>query len=303
MAKQPTKEQLSALNEFRAQYGAKWKDVLSLYWMDKRQPMRFKDEWTAPLTQLRNQFGPSWLATYRIPTAKAYRKAPAKPAKAKPAKRTKAKPATPEAPTRVYSGEFQSAFDFFNAELFKGRLPQCVIHMARGKKFLGYFWPERFSADGFKQTTHEIALNPDAFGRDVRETLGTLVHEMCHLEQCAFGKMPRNGYHDSQWAGMMRAVGLTPRNVKNPEKQTGPSCTHSIDEGGAFDKACAKLMASGFKITYISRPVDADAAKKKRASKTKYTCQCCGQNAWGKPESNLLCGDCDGEPMIAIAAD
>ncbi len=32
--------------------------------------------------------------------------------------------------------------------------------------------------------------------------------------------------------------------------------------------------------------------KKKTASKTKYTCPACGQNAWAKPGAQLICGDC-----------
>jgi transcription elongation factor Elf1 len=33
--------------------------------------------------------------------------------------------------------------------------------------------------------------------------------------------------------------------------------------------------------------------QRRRASKTKYTCPQCGQNAWAKPQANLLCGDCE----------
>ena len=34
-------------------------------------------------------------------------------------------------------------------------------------------------------------------------------------------------------------------------------------------------------------------SKKKLASKTKYTCPDCGLNAWAKPDSTLLCDECD----------
>ena len=37
---------------------------------------------------------------------------------------------------------------------------------------------------------------------------------------------------------------------------------------------------------------------KKAASKTKYTCPASAANAWAKPETRLVCGDCD-EPMEA----
>ena len=35
-----------------------------------------------------------------------------------------------------------------------------------------------------------------------------------------------------------------------------------------------------------------EVSKKKLASKTKYTCPDCGLNAWAKPDSNLVCDDC-----------
>jgi hypothetical protein len=37
---------------------------------------------------------------------------------------------------------------------------------------------------------------------------------------------------------------------------------------------------------------EAKTRKKKTASKTKYTRGTCGVNAWAKPDTVLLCGDC-----------
>jgi hypothetical protein len=37
----------------------------------------------------------------------------------------------------------QEAFDFFNAELFEGRLPDCLITYQRKANSAGYFAPER----------------------------------------------------------------------------------------------------------------------------------------------------------------
>jgi ribosomal protein S27AE len=40
---------------------------------------------------------------------------------------------------------------------------------------------------------------------------------------------------------------------------------------------------------------DADKAKRKKkaASKTKYSCSDCDANAWAKPETRLICGECE----------
>ena len=84
-------------------------------------------------------------------------------------------------------------------------------------------------------------------------------------------------------------------------KETGQSVTHYIQPGGAYAKAWAKLKATGFQLHWQSAP-EGQQAKAKKASKTKYTCPECGQHAWGKPDSLLICGDCyeDGEGDICF---
>ena len=150
-------------------------------------------------------------------------------------------------PTEEIYSALNTAYDHFNAELFADRLPACVIVMHRKKGAYGYFWSEQWS-DG-TESADEIALNPDLMrSRPIAETLSTLVHEMCHLEQAHFGKPSRNGYHNKQWADMMDAVGLAPHNVKEPSKRTGQSCSHKITEGGAFDTQCAALINDGFEL-------------------------------------------------------
>jgi hypothetical protein len=77
--------------------------------------------------------------------------------------------------------------------------------------------------------------------------------------------------------------------------------THYIVPGGAYAKAYAKLKARGFRLKWQSAPADGQA-KTKKASKTKFTCPDCGQNAWAKPDALLICGACydDGEGDICL---
>lgn len=42
--------------------------------------------------------------------------------------------------------------------------------------------------------------------------------------------------------------------------------------------------------------------KKKAASKTRYTCPQCHANAWAKPQTKLICGECH-ERMLAEGGD
>lgn len=207
----------------------------------------------------------------------------------------------PDTITQAEYKAFQQAYDFFNAELFAGTLPNVLVTLQRHTKAYGYFSPERFIGRTEKEAAHELAMNPDHFGRTDELIVSTLVHEMVHVWQKAYGKMPRRGYHDKQWAARMKEVGLYPSDTAQPGgKETGQNMGHYIVEGGPFSNAFAKLQATGFKLRWQSR-VEADPTRKaKKASKTKYACPGCGVNAWAKPDTQLICGECydDGEGEI-----
>ncbi|MFZ1427403.1 MAG: SprT-like domain-containing protein [Geminicoccaceae bacterium] len=195
---------------------------------------------------------------------------------------------------RTYDG-LNHAYGFFNDRLFGGRLPPCLITMQRSKKAYGYFAGGRFGTRDGREVTDEIALNPSHFSsRTTEQSLSTLVHEMTHLEQHHFGTPSRSGYHNREWAGLMRAVGLIPSDTGAPGgKETGQSVTHYIEPAGRFEQACAELIQQGFGVPYVELWADEAARKKKAASKTKYTCPACAVNAWAKPETRLICGDCE----------
>jgi predicted SprT family Zn-dependent metalloprotease len=132
--------------------------------------------------------------------------------------------------------------------------------------------------------------------------LSTLAHEMAHVWQQAHGTPPRRSYHDREWAAKMKDIGLQPSTTGAPGgKETGQSVTHYILPGGPYAKAYARLQATGFQLHWQSAP-QGEQAKAKKASKTKYTCPECGQNAWAKPDTALICGDCyeDGEGDICF---
>jgi hypothetical protein len=196
--------------------------------------------------------------------------------------------------TRAEYEAFQEAYDFFNAELFAGALPHLLVTLQRHARAKGYFSPERFSGRlNDKIAVHELALNPDCFtGRTDEEILSTLAHEMTHVWQQTWGRPPRRAYHDRQWAAKMKEIGLQPSTTGElGGKETGQSVTHYILAAGSYAKAYAKLKARGFRLHWQSAPA-AEGARAKKASKTKYTCPECGQNAWAKPNALLICGAC-----------
>lgn len=119
-------------------------------------------------------------------------------------------------PTATQYSRLQQAYDFFNAELFGGQLPPCLITLQRQKRVMGYFSRRRF-VDAEMNFTDEIAMNPEFFGREVVvEVLQTIVHEMCHLWQCHLGKPGRRAYHNQEWADKMESIGLMPSSTGKP---------------------------------------------------------------------------------------
>lgn len=196
---------------------------------------------------------------------------------------------TPTAET--YEG-LDRAFNFFNDKLFENRLPPVLFTLTRKGKAHGYFWAEQFKHRADGDTTHEIALNPNTMSRELVDVLGTLVHEMTHLEQQEYGKPGKNGHHNREWVGLMERVGLIPSNTGEPGgKQTGRQMTHYIDPEGAFMAVFEDLSATGFDLPYFTQP-RGPGEKKKDLSKVKHQCPCCGFKAWAKQGANLLCGDC-----------
>ena len=53
------------------------------------------------------------------------------------------------------------------------------------------------------------------------------------------------------------------------------------------------LLATGFQLRWQSYAFNEEEGRRKAASKTKYTCPDCEQNAWARPSANLVCGDCE----------
>lgn len=235
-------------------------------------------------------------------------------------------------PTTEAYTEIQQAYDTFNKRLFDNTLPDCLFTLQRIKSTFGYFASDKFiNIDGKK--TDEIALNPSYFPViPLLEILQTLAHEMVHQWQKHHGKPGRSRYHNKEWAQKMESIGLMPSDTGQPGgKRTGDSMADYPIENGLFLKICEELLTNDFKITWHDRFPPQQAIKagqnsfihslnlpnmpdrgitvpsengigiaettntENKSNRKKYTCTC-AINIWGKPELNIICGDC-GEPF------
>lgn len=199
--------------------------------------------------------------------------------------------------TKQFS-HFDKLYDYYNKELFDGKLKDCMLNMNRRRGTHGSFtnncWrnlnPEEVEG------VHEISLNPESLIRPDKEWQGTLVHEMAHLWQRDFGTPSRNGYHNKEWANKMESLGLIPTDTGKPGgKKTGQNMTHYIKENGLFEQVYNKLGKKG--LEYLPSDNLLDTGKKKSnsaVSKIKYTCPC-GNKVWGRPGLSIICAGCQKE--------
>lgn len=196
-------------------------------------------------------------------------------------------------PTRSQSGAYASAFDYFNECLFGNTLPFCLLNFSRkSKSNYGFFAPDRWESVSYDTHCHEISINPDKLDRPLIDSMGTLVHEMCHLWQQENGKPSRSGYHNVEWGKKMDEVGLTPSNTGQPGGlRTGQQVSHFIVAEGPFAVAFAKIPEA-CKLPWLSSGNPTAPKRSKVESKVKYLCSGCRSAAWGKPGLHLLCEEC-----------
>ncbi|MBZ0115737.1 MAG: SprT-like domain-containing protein [Sandaracinaceae bacterium] len=199
-----------------------------------------------------------------------------------------------KAPTPEQARAFQALYDHFNKALFAGSLAPVLLNFSRQAGAYGFFAPERWVAG--PDARHEISLNPSYLAeRAPREIASTLVHEMVHAWQYEHGTPSRSGYHNHEWAAKMERVGLMPSSTGAPGgRRVGQRMTHYVIEGGAFDRAFAKLPKGAWFPWVCGEAEGEGTVRRKRSllSKTKYTCGC-GVNVWGKPGLHLVCGECE----------
>lgn len=194
-------------------------------------------------------------------------------------------------PTTELYAELQEIFDFFNQKLFAGELPNCLISLQRTKGAAGYFAYSSWENDNGKKID-EIALNPSGFkDKDLKTILSTFVHEMCHLWQSYFGTPGKNGYHNQEWSEKMQTVGLIPSHTgKKGGNKTGYKMSHFVLRGGLYEKWFEELEKIGGKMSWVE---SIGEQNKSYVKKMKYVCPDCNIKLWGKPNLNIICGDCN----------
>ena len=203
---------------------------------------------------------------------------------------------TDDKPTLTTYSEWQTAYDFFNADLFGNRLPECIITLdGKSKRSIGYFVPSRYK-NAEDESKDGLTMNPSLFRRrDLVDTLSFLVHEMCHIWQHHFGgRKSLRTYHNKEWSKQMKRVGLMPSDTGEPGgAETGQRMSHYVIKGGLFEHSCKQLLSEEFKISWSATGWQSEFESRRHGrNKIKYLCKRCKITVWGRLNLNIACGKC-----------
>lgn len=158
-------------------------------------------------------------------------------------------------PTDELYRSLETAYDFFNEQLFEGSLPKVIFTVQRKAGITGYFAADRWgNQQGEKRS--ELAINPSYLANSrLVEVCQTLVHEMVHCWQFHFGKPGRKGYHNKEWAYKMIAVGLMPSSTGEPGGEiVGQHMSDYIIEEGGFIQAYQHFTTSfSYHLPWVDR--------------------------------------------------
>ncbi|SFJ30608.1 SprT-like family protein [Caulobacter sp. UNC279MFTsu5.1] len=209
--------------------------------------------------------------------------------------------------------EVEMAYDHFNRELFDGGLPGCVFTFRHRANTMICFVANRSVQYCSVEAGGEVAINPQYLSVvPLLEVAAALVHEAAHVWQWRFGTPSRQGYHNREWAQKMEEIGLMPSDTGKPGgRKVGQKIGAYPIAGGRFLAACETLFTEDFRAAWRNR-FSADwphgrpgkrrssppahpvfQLKRPHKTRTKFTCEECRVNVWGKPTLRIVCVPCD----------
>jgi len=184
----------------------------------------------------------------------------------------------------------QEIYDYFNKHLFSDSLPEIIFTIDyRKSDSNGFFHPEKFKEN--EKSISVINLNPDHFDRENIDCMATIAHEMCHAWK-HYQEGATKAYHCKGWGAKMESIGLMPSDTgQEGGKKTGRRMHHYIISGGKFVLCANDFISAHEKVFLFSGIAQIKIPADKAKNKIKYTCGC-GQNVWGKPDMEIICGEC-----------
>ena len=209
--------------------------------------------------------------------------------------------------------KLKALYNHLNDELFDGALPMVYLKLDRTNRFIrGHYavdvWTDE---DGIRW--NEININANAFANgDFKGAVTVFVHEMVHHWQQTWGMPSRTGYHNAEYAGKCRDLGIE---CIDPETRKPVNAAQNMDceliEGGKLEEVIYNLPDE---MVFPYHPADFELPGNEKGGgereqgrggenpeqrkpktpgkRSKYTCAQCGTNVWGKSGLSIVCGIC-----------
>jgi hypothetical protein len=208
-----------------------------------------------------------------------------------------------KSPTQEVYAAYEKAFNALNRDLFAGELPHPFKTLRGNKSSDGHVWPGRFE-DQEGNPVIELAVRPAAKDADPQDLLGGLTHQMLRVWQQTLGskKPSRPNYHNREFADKAKEIGLSVSVPGGREGQvTGDRVELAAIPGGAFEKAVARLLRTGWEVP-LREVIEASGPEKRGGQRKKMVCPRCEDNVL-TTDAEPECGRCRKEtgeiyPMV-----
>ena len=206
--------------------------------------------------------------------------------------------------TSRLAGQLEKLFRMLNADMFGGQLEQPIITIQSSAKSYGHYsvYPI-WTVDG-KELRHEINIAAGTLDREIEYTVGTLLHEMCHMyndtvlhvQDCSGSS---RAYHNSKFKETAESVGLiVTKSDKYGWAHTAPSDSliewildHEVDEIRINRTEPFGIRIAGGNNA-ASGGTGAITIGTSKPHNYRFECPCCHAIARSGKPVRLICADC-----------
>ena len=204
--------------------------------------------------------------------------------------------------TSRLAGQLEKLFRMLNDDMFDGQLDTPIITIQSTPRAYGHYSVCKIWTVNGEEEKHEINIGAGTLDRDLEYTVGTLLHEMCHMyndtvlniQDCSRG----GTYHNKQFKATAESVGLiVTRSEKYGWAHTAPSdaliewiLDHNIEEIriNRNEPTGIRVVGGNTAASGGLTPIGKNPSSHSR----KYICPCCGNSVRATKQVNVICGDC-----------
>lgn len=195
------------------------------------------------------------------------------------------------------------AFDKMNERFFNNEVPRPTITIQTRGTAKAYGWCSVQPIWKGETPTHEINITAEYADRPFLDIMGTLLHEIVHLDHLSKGikDCSRGGsYHNKKFKEGAERVGLKVIKSKTygyaftevPEELAEIFHSFELDET-AFNTSRIDFEEEAKKAEDEEGKTNPKTGQKRKGSNSiKWVCPECGAIVRSTKEVNILCGDC-----------